>query len=68
MYLNDVFTIPGNLSGLPGVSLPGGFTMSGLPIGLQLLGRAFEEAGLLRVAHAYERATDWHTRRRRPPR
>jgi aspartyl-tRNA(Asn)/glutamyl-tRNA(Gln) amidotransferase subunit A len=63
MYLNDVFTIPGNLSGLPGVSLPGGFTMSGLPIGLQLLGRAFEEAGLLRVAHAYERATEWHARR-----
>jgi aspartyl-tRNA(Asn)/glutamyl-tRNA(Gln) amidotransferase subunit A len=63
MYLNDVFTIPGNLSGLPGVSLPTGFTMSGLPIGLQLLGRAFEEAGLLRVAHAYERATEWHRRR-----
>src|SRR5713101_1601389 len=63
MYLNDVFTIPGNLSGLPGVSVPAGFTMSGLPIGLQLLGRAFEEALLLRVAHAYERATAWHTRK-----
>ena len=56
MYLNDVFTIPGNLSGLPGLSVPAGFTMAGLPIGLQLIGRAFDEATLLRVAHAYERA------------
>ena len=63
MYLNDVFTIPGNLSGLPGVSVPAGFTMAGLPIGLQLVGRAFDEAALLRVAHAYERATPWHTRK-----
>jgi aspartyl-tRNA(Asn)/glutamyl-tRNA(Gln) amidotransferase subunit A len=62
MYLNDVFTIPGNLSGLPGVAIPAGFTMAGLPIGLQLVGRAFDEAGLLRVAHAYERATAWHER------
>jgi aspartyl-tRNA(Asn)/glutamyl-tRNA(Gln) amidotransferase subunit A len=60
MYLNDVFTIPVNLSGLPGVSVPAGFTMAGLPIGLQLIGRAFDEATLLRVAHAYERATAWH--------
>src|SRR6185436_16745971 len=43
MYLNDVFTIPVNLSGLPGVSIPGGFTQTGLPIGLQLIGRAFDE-------------------------
>jgi aspartyl-tRNA(Asn)/glutamyl-tRNA(Gln) amidotransferase subunit A len=63
MYLNDVFTIPVNLSGLPGVSLPAGFTMAGLPIGLQLIGRAFDEATLLRVAHAYERATGWHGRK-----
>src|SRR5438876_198605 len=63
MYLNDVFTIPGNLSGLPGVSVPAGFTMAGLPIGLQLVGRAFDEAALLRVAHAYERPTPWHTRK-----
>jgi aspartyl-tRNA(Asn)/glutamyl-tRNA(Gln) amidotransferase subunit A len=63
MYLNDMFTIPGNLSGLPGVSIPAGFTMAGLPIGLQLIGRAFDEAALLRVAHAYERATPWHTRK-----
>jgi aspartyl-tRNA(Asn)/glutamyl-tRNA(Gln) amidotransferase subunit A len=65
MYLNDVFTIPVNLAGLPGISVPGGFTTGGLPIGLQLIGRAFDEATLLRVAHAYQQATDWHTRR--PP-
>jgi len=65
MYLNDVFTIPTNLAGLPGVSIPGGFTQAGLPIGLQLIGRAFDEATLLRAAHAYQTVTDWHTRR--PP-
>ena len=65
MYLNDVFTIPTSLAGLPGVSIPGGFTQAGLPIGLQLIGRAFDEATLLRVAHAYQTVTDWHTRR--PP-
>ncbi len=63
MYLNDVFTIPVNLAGLPGLSVPAGFTMSGLPIGLQLIGRAFDEAALLRAAHAYERATTWRERR-----
>jgi len=63
MYLNDVFTIPGNLSGLPGVSVPAGFTMAGLPIGLQLVGRAFEEAPLLRVAYAYEQAATWARRK-----
>jgi aspartyl-tRNA(Asn)/glutamyl-tRNA(Gln) amidotransferase subunit A len=63
MYLNDVFTIPTNLAGLPGVSIPGGFTQGGLPIGLQLIGRAFDEATLLRAAHAYQTVTDWHTRR-----
>jgi aspartyl-tRNA(Asn)/glutamyl-tRNA(Gln) amidotransferase subunit A len=63
MYLNDVFTIPVNLAGLPGVSVPAGFTRAGLPVGLQLIGRAFDEATLLRVAHAHERATAWHERR-----
>jgi aspartyl-tRNA(Asn)/glutamyl-tRNA(Gln) amidotransferase subunit A len=63
MYLNDVFAVPVNLAGLPGVSVPAGFTMSGLPIGLQLIGRAFDEAALFRVAHAYERATTWHQRK-----
>jgi aspartyl-tRNA(Asn)/glutamyl-tRNA(Gln) amidotransferase subunit A len=63
MYLNDVFTIPTSLAGLPGVSLPGGFTLAGLPIGLQVIGKAYDEATVLRVAHAYEQATDWHTRK-----
>ena len=65
MYLNDIFTIPVNLAGLPGVSIPGGFTRAGLPIGLQLIAPAFDEATLLRAAHAYQTVTDWHTRR--PP-
>ncbi|HSB42423.1 MAG TPA: Asp-tRNA(Asn)/Glu-tRNA(Gln) amidotransferase subunit GatA [Methylomirabilota bacterium] len=65
MYLNDIFTIPVNLAGLPGVSIPGGFTQGGLPIGLQLIARAFDEATLLRAAHAYQQATTWHARR--PP-
>ena len=63
MYLNDVFTIPVSLAGLPGVSIPGGFTLAGLPIGLQVIGKAYDESTVLRVAHAYERATDWHTRK-----
>ena len=63
MYLNDIFTIPVNLSGLPGISVPAGFTAAGLPIGVQLIGRAFDEATLLRVTRAYQRVTDWHTRR-----
>ncbi|MGH7316614.1 MAG: Asp-tRNA(Asn)/Glu-tRNA(Gln) amidotransferase subunit GatA [Candidatus Rokuibacteriota bacterium] len=63
MYLNDIFTIPVNLAGLPGVSIPGGFTQTGLPIGLQLIGRAFDEATLLRATHAYQQATTWHRRK-----
>jgi aspartyl-tRNA(Asn)/glutamyl-tRNA(Gln) amidotransferase subunit A len=63
MYLNDIFTIPVNLAGLPGVSIPGGFTQAGLPIGLQLIAPAFDEATLLRAVHAYQTVTDWHTRR-----
>jgi aspartyl-tRNA(Asn)/glutamyl-tRNA(Gln) amidotransferase subunit A len=62
MYLCDIFTIPVNLAGLPGLSLPGGFTLGGLPIGLQLIGKPFDEAALLSVAYAYERATPWHRR------
>jgi aspartyl-tRNA(Asn)/glutamyl-tRNA(Gln) amidotransferase subunit A len=65
MYLNDILTIPVNLAGLPGLSIPGGFTQTGLPIGLQLIGRAFDEALLLRAAHAYQQVTTWHTRK--PP-
>jgi aspartyl-tRNA(Asn)/glutamyl-tRNA(Gln) amidotransferase subunit A len=62
MYLSDVFTLPCSLASLPGVSIPCGFTRGGLPVGLQLVGRPFDEAGLLRVARAYERETEWHRR------
>jgi aspartyl-tRNA(Asn)/glutamyl-tRNA(Gln) amidotransferase subunit A len=65
MYLSDIFTIPCNLAGLPGISVPCGFTSSGLPIGLQIIGKPFDEETLLRVAHAYEIHTDW--RGKRPP-
>jgi aspartyl-tRNA(Asn)/glutamyl-tRNA(Gln) amidotransferase subunit A len=63
MYLNDVFTIPVNLSGLPGLSMPAGFTEVGLPIGLQVIGKAFDEATILRAAAAYEAATAWRERK-----
>jgi aspartyl-tRNA(Asn)/glutamyl-tRNA(Gln) amidotransferase subunit A len=62
MYLSDVFTVPASLAGLPALSVPCGFTKAGLPIGLQLIGPPLQEARLLRVAHAYERSTRWHTR------
>jgi aspartyl-tRNA(Asn)/glutamyl-tRNA(Gln) amidotransferase subunit A len=58
-------TMPFNVLGLPAISVPCGFTRDELPVGLQIVGKAFDEAGVLRVAHAYEQATDWH--RRRPP-
>ena len=53
-------TRPGNLTGLPALSIPCGFSMDGLPIGLQLIGRRFGEGTILRVAYAYEQATPWH--------
>jgi len=62
MYLSDIFTIPVNLAGTCGLSLPGGFSGGGLPIGLQLIGKPFDEGTLLRTAYAYEQATDWHQR------
>jgi len=73
MYLMDIFTVSANLSGLPAISVPCGFTgdsgtpqtgvspSGGLPIGLQLMGRRFDEATLLRIADAYERDTEWPT-------
>jgi aspartyl-tRNA(Asn)/glutamyl-tRNA(Gln) amidotransferase subunit A len=63
MYLSDIYTISCNLAGLPGISIPCGFTKNGLPIGLQILAPPFEEEKLLRVARMYERETDWHTKR-----
>jgi aspartyl-tRNA(Asn)/glutamyl-tRNA(Gln) amidotransferase subunit A len=63
MYLNDIFTIPVNLAGLPGMSLPCGFSKEGLPVGLQLIGRPFDEETLFQVGHAYESATEWHNKR-----
>ncbi|MFZ5449211.1 MAG: Asp-tRNA(Asn)/Glu-tRNA(Gln) amidotransferase subunit GatA [Thermodesulfobacteriota bacterium] len=65
MYLSDIFTISANLGGIPGISVPCGFSSGGLPIGLQLLGPVFGEAELLQVAYAFEQATDFH--RRKPP-
>jgi aspartyl-tRNA(Asn)/glutamyl-tRNA(Gln) amidotransferase subunit A len=62
MYLNDIFTIGGNLTGMPGISIPAGFSQDGLPIGVQLQANYFEEARLLEVAHRFQQATDWHAR------
>jgi aspartyl-tRNA(Asn)/glutamyl-tRNA(Gln) amidotransferase subunit A len=62
MYLADIFTLSCNLAGLPGLSVPCGFDGAGLPIGLQILGRPFDEAGLLRIGAAYEDATPWKDR------
>jgi aspartyl-tRNA(Asn)/glutamyl-tRNA(Gln) amidotransferase subunit A len=59
MYLNDVFTVPVNLAGLPGISVPAGLSADGLPLGLQLIGRAFDEATLLRVARSVEQAANF---------
>jgi aspartyl-tRNA(Asn)/glutamyl-tRNA(Gln) amidotransferase subunit A len=64
MYLSDVYTVPLNLAGLPGISVPCGH-VGGLPVGLQVIGRAFDEQTILSVAHAFEQATPFHTRR--PP-
>jgi aspartyl-tRNA(Asn)/glutamyl-tRNA(Gln) amidotransferase subunit A len=61
-YRTPSFTHPFNLSGLPALSVPCGFSASGLPIGLQVAGRAFDEVTVLRLGHAYQQATDWHTR------
>ncbi len=63
MYLSDIFTISVNLAGVPGISLPCGFTSNNLPIGLQLIGKHFDEESILKVAYAYEQSTDWHKRR-----
>ena len=61
-YLADIFTLPGSLAGLPGMSLPVGFGEAGMPVGMQLLGNYFQEARLLNAAHRFQQATDWHAR------
>ena len=66
MYLNDIYTLSANLAGIPGISLPCGFSSTGLPVGLQLLGPTMEEDRLFRAARMYERETDWHTRQPEP--
>ena len=63
MYLSDIFTIPVNLAGTCGISVPAGFSEGGLPIGAQLIGRPFGEETLLRAAYAFEQATEWHKRK-----
>ena len=62
MYLDDLYTIPINLAGLPGMSIPCGFGAQGRPVGLQIVGNYFDEARMLAAAHAYQQVTDWHTR------
>jgi aspartyl-tRNA(Asn)/glutamyl-tRNA(Gln) amidotransferase subunit A len=62
MYLNDIYTIPANLAGLPAMSVPCGFGNENLPVGLHVVGNYFSEARMLAVAHQYQRATDWHRR------
>jgi len=65
MYLSDIYTISVNLAGLPALSLPCGFDGDGMPIGLQIIGKHFDEATILRLAYAYEQATEWHRRKPR---
>jgi aspartyl-tRNA(Asn)/glutamyl-tRNA(Gln) amidotransferase subunit A len=63
MYLSDVFTVPINLAGIPALSVPCGFTAAGLPIGLQLIGKPFDEETILRLAYAFEQQTAYHRRK-----
>jgi len=66
MYLMDVFSVSANLAGIPGMSIPCGFDDAGLPIGMQLLGAQFKEETLIKLGHAYQQVTDWHTHRPKP--
>jgi len=63
MYLSDIHTIPVNLAGIPAISVPCGFSNENLPIGLQIMGRPFEEGMLLRVAYTFETNTDFHLKK-----
>jgi aspartyl-tRNA(Asn)/glutamyl-tRNA(Gln) amidotransferase subunit A len=63
MYLEDVFTLPANLAGVPGLSFPVGFDAHGLPVGMQVMGKPLGEGMLLQMAHTYQQVTDWHKRK-----
>ena len=63
MYLADIYTVSANLAGIPAISIPCGFDSLGLPIGLQLQGRPFEESKLLQAAHHFQKQTDFHLNR-----
>jgi aspartyl-tRNA(Asn)/glutamyl-tRNA(Gln) amidotransferase subunit A len=65
MYLEDIFTLPANLAGVPGLAFPAGFDAQGLPVGIQLMAPHFREDILFKAAHAYQQVTDWHERK--PP-
>jgi aspartyl-tRNA(Asn)/glutamyl-tRNA(Gln) amidotransferase subunit A len=65
MYLEDIFTLPANLAGVPGLVFPVGFDRAGLPVGMQLMGPHFQEEALIKTAHVYQGNTDWH--KRQPP-
>ena len=60
MYLEDIYTVPVNMAGLPGISVPGGFDSNGMPIGIQFIAKAFDEKNLLQVAYAFEQNTTYH--------
>jgi aspartyl-tRNA(Asn)/glutamyl-tRNA(Gln) amidotransferase subunit A len=59
MYLSDVCTLPVNIAGIPGISIPAGFA-KGLPIGMQIIGKSFAEETLFKISYAYQQVTDWH--------
>ncbi|MGH7854098.1 MAG: amidase family protein, partial [Candidatus Binatia bacterium] len=63
MYLSDIYTISINLAGVPAISVPCGFDQDAVPVGMQVIGKHFDEATVLRVAHAYEQATQWHKKK-----
>ena len=60
MYLEDIYTVPVNIAGLPGISVPGGFDNDGMPIGMQFISKAFDEETLLQIAYTFEQNTDYH--------
>jgi len=63
MYLSDVYTVSANLSGIPAISVPCGFSKENLPIGLHIVAKPFAEEMLFRIAHTYEQNTEWHKKR-----